>query len=97
MQATQVEIKSLELLEARIQRAVDLVKKLRDENDALRSQLASFQATASESAARVKEMDAMRVNGAKLEKELKALQQERAAVVARVDSLLESLEALPLD
>jgi len=97
MQATQVELKSLEVLESRIQRAVDVMKKLRDENESLRGQIASFQATAADSAARVKELDSMRLSGQKLERELKSLQDERKAVVARVDSLLESLDALHLD
>ena len=98
MQATTpVEMKSLEVLESRVQKAVDLVRKLRDDNDALRAQIAAIESSAAESAARSKELDAIRLTSQQMEREIKSLKDERHAVVSRVDALLKDLDALPLD
>ena len=92
-----VELRSLELLEQKIQRAVEAITRLKDENASLRTQIASFQATAADAAARTKELDTVRTNAEKLERELATLRDEKSAVIARVDGLLKDLDKLQLD
>ena len=93
----QVDLKSFEVLEQKIQRTVELVSRLKDENGSLRSQLASFQATAAENAARSRELDTVKLSAQQLEKDLRELQDERKSVLTRVDGLLANLERLQLD
>ena len=94
---TKVEMKSLEVLEQKIQRAVELVGRLRDENAALTQQLEILQASAVDGAARNRELDAMRITSQQLEKDLRQLQEERSVVLTRVDGLLQDLDRLQLD
>ncbi len=92
-----VELKSFEILEARIGKAVELVKKLREENEQLREQVSAFESAASDAAARSRELDAVRMTSQKLERELGALREEKATVVSRVDAMLKDLDRLSLD
>ena len=94
---SKVDLKPFEVLESRIQRTIELVGRLKEENSTLKSQLSSFQGAAAEAAARSKELDAVRLSSQQLEREMKELQEERRAVAARVGDLLENLERLPLD
>jgi FtsZ-binding cell division protein ZapB len=92
-----VELRSLELLEQKIQRAVEAITRLKDENASLRTQIASFQATAADAAARSRELDTARTTTQQLERELEQLRDEKASVIARVDGLLKDLDKLQLD
>ena len=92
-----VDLKSLEALEKKIQRTVDLVTRLKDENRALKSRLEEVEDMATSSKARSRELEELKVSQQQLSKELKQLQEERRTVMARVDGLLENLERLPLD
>lgn len=106
-----VELKSFEILEARINKAVELVKRLRADNDALRSEnkslgddaralrdrVASLESTAADAAVRGKELDAARLTSQQLERELAELREEKRTVVTRVDAMLADLERLSLD
>ena len=92
-----VEMKSFEILEARINKAVDLVKKLREENSTLRDKIASLESVATDAAIRGKELDAARLTGQQLQRELDSLREEKQAVVSRVDAMLKDLERLSLD
>lgn len=92
-----VEMKSFEILESRINRAVDLVKKLREENALLRDKISSLESLASDAAIRSKELDAARLTSQQLQRELDSLREEKQAVVSRVDSMLKDLERLSLD
>jgi FtsZ-binding cell division protein ZapB len=87
-----VEMKSFEILEARINKAVDLVKKLREENSILREKIGALDA-----AIRGKELDAARLTGQQLQRELDSLREEKQVVVSRVDAMLKDLERLSLD
>jgi FtsZ-binding cell division protein ZapB len=97
MQGTVVEMKSFEILEARINKAVDLVRKLREENSILREKVESLEAVAGDAAIRSKELDAARLTGQQLQRELDSLREEKMNVVSRVDAMLKDLERLSLD
>lgn len=92
-----MELKSFEILEARINRAVDLVKKLREENALLRDKISALESVASDAAVRGKELDAARLTSQQLQRELDAMREEKQAVVSRVDAMLKDLERLSLD
>jgi FtsZ-binding cell division protein ZapB len=94
---TKVDLKPLELLEQKIQRAVEAITRLKGENAALRTQIASFQATAADAEVRTRELDTARTSAQALERELASLREDRAAVIARVDGLLKDLDKLNLD
>ena len=92
-----VDLRSFEVLEAKIQKTVELVSRLKEENATLRSQLETLQDTAAESSLRAKELDGMRVTSQQLERELLQLRDERQHVLSKVDGLLTSFEKLSLD
>ena len=93
----QVDLKSLDVLEKKIQRTVDLVTRLRDENRTLKAKVDDLESKASQHAGSSRELDAMKLKEDQLQKELKGLQDERRKVLARVDGLLENLERMTLD
>jgi len=97
MQGTVVEMKSFEILEARINKAVDLVRKLREENSGLREKVDALEAVAGDAALRSKELDASRLTGQQLQREIDSMREEKQAVVSRVDAMLKDLERLSLD
>ena len=92
-----VDLKTFEALESKIQKTVELVTRLKDENSSLKSQLESLQNAAAEGAVRSRELDGMRVTSQQLEKELMSLRDERQQVLSKVDGLLSSLDKLSLD
>ena len=92
-----VDLKAFEALENKIQKAVELVVRLKEENATLRSQVDALQGSAAESAVRAKELDGMRITSQQLERELMALKDERIQVLSKVDGLLTNLERLSLD
>lgn len=92
-----LDLKSLETLETKIQRMVDLVSRLREENSGLKTRLAELELNAAEGALRGKQVESMRVTQDSLERELKSLQEERKTVLAKVDSILDDLAKLQLD
>lgn len=92
-----MELKSFEILEARINRAVDLVKKLREENLLLREKISALESVASDAAVRGKELDAARLTSQQLQREIDSMRDEKQAVVSRVDAMLKDLERLNLD
>ena len=97
MQGTVVEMKSFEILEARINKAVELVRKLREENSGLRDKVDALEAVAGDAAIRSTELDASRLTGQQLQRELDSMREEKQAVVSRVDAMLKDLERLSLD
>ena len=92
-----VDLKTFEALESKIQKTVELVTRLKDENSSLKSQLESLQNAAAEGAIRSKELDGMRLTSQQLERELMSLKDERQQVLSKVDGLLSSLDGLALD
>ena len=92
-----VDLKSLETLEKKIQRTVDLVTRLQDENRSLKSKLDELEELATSSSSRKREVDELKLSQQQLAKELRQLQDERRTVMTRVDGLLENLERLSLD
>ena len=92
-----VDLKTFEALESKIQKTVELVTRLKDENSSLKSQLESLQSAAAEGAVRSKELDGMRLTSQQLERELMSLKDERQQVLSKVDGLLSSLDGLALD
>lgn len=92
-----VDLKTFEALESKIQKTVELVTRLKDENSSLKSQLESLQNAAAEGAVRARELDGMRVTSQQLEKELMSLKDERQQVLSKVDGLLSSLDKLTLE
>lgn len=92
-----VEMKSFEILESRINRAVELVKKLREENAGLRDKVSALESVASDASIRSKELDAVRLTSQQLQRELDGMREEKQAVVSRVDAMLKDLEHLSLD
>jgi len=84
MPAAETEVDSLSHLEERIQKAVALVNRLRQEKDAALKELAATQAAHAES------QDA----NAKLAGELEALRTERHQVRARIEKLLGHIDQL---
>jgi FtsZ-binding cell division protein ZapB len=91
------EMKSFEVLESRIHQAVDLVRKLREENSILREKMSALEGSAADAAIRSKELDAARLTSQQLQRELDSLREEKQSVVSRVDSMLKDLERLSLD
>jgi chromosome segregation ATPase len=85
-------------LEDRILRAVQLVGKLKEENAALKERLSAAESEASAAtAARTDAEEALaafKVDSAKSEKELEALQIERKQVKARIEKLLGQMDLL---
>ena len=92
-----IDLKSLEVLEQKIQRTVELVSKLKDENASLKSRLKDLEVSSAESTLRSRQLESMKMTHEQLEKEVKALQEERKTVLSRVDGLLEGLAKLQLD
>ena len=84
MTAAEVEVDSLSHLEDRIQKAVALVNRLRQEKDAALKELAATQA------AHAKSQDA----NAKLVDEIEALRTERQQVRTRIEKLLGHIDQL---
>jgi FtsZ-binding cell division protein ZapB len=91
-----VDLRSFEALETKIQKTVELVSRLRDENASLRSQVDALQNAAADSSLRAKELDGMRLTSQQLERELLQLKDERQHVLSKVDGLLASFDNLEL-
>ena len=91
-----VDLRSFEALETKIQKTVELVSRLRDENSSLRSQVDALQDAAADSSLRAKELDGMRLTSQQLERELLQLKDERQHVLSKVDGLLASFDNLDL-
>jgi FtsZ-binding cell division protein ZapB len=84
MAAAELEVDSLSHLEDRIQRAVSLVNRLRQEKDAAMKELAATQAAYAES------QDA----NARLTSDVEALRTERQQVRTRIEKLLGHIDQL---
>ena len=95
--ALPVDLKAFEVLEGKIQKMIEMVTRLKHENEALRAQVESLQDAAAQGSVRSKELDGMRLTSQQLERELMALKDERQQVLAKVDVLLGSLEKLTLE
>lgn len=92
---------TFELLEEKVRKAADLVKKLRKENKSLEDDLAKSRARLQEAEKRLdaldKEVQSSAGKGHELEslqKELKALRLEREEIRRRIGKLVEVLETL---
>ena len=92
-----VDLKSFESLEKKIQKTVDLVTKLKDENRSLKAKVEELQESATSTAAKARDFESMRITHEELEKQLKELKDERRTVLERVDGLLEDLDRLQLE
>jgi len=83
-EAEEQELDPLSRLEERIQRAVSLVVKLREEKEAAEKELAEAQ----------RAVDDGRAENAKLTEELEALRSERKQVRGRLEKLLDHIDQL---
>ena len=92
-----VGLKSFEALEEKIQRAVDLVTRLKNENASLRAKMSNLELSTAEGNLRTKQFESMKVTTEQLERELKSLQDERQTVLSRIDTMLADLDKLHLD
>lgn len=85
---------SLSSLEERIQRAVQLVARLRQEREAAVAEAAEARAEAERLAEEVRALQAERAETEHLAEEVKALQAERKQVRGRIERLLEQIDEL---
>ena len=92
-----IELKSFEVLEQKIQRTVEMVGRLKDENAMLKGRLLDLETAAADSTVKGRQLETMKLSQEQLEREVKTLQDERRSVLARVDGLLEDLSKLQLD
>jgi FtsZ-binding cell division protein ZapB len=92
-----IDLKPFEVLEQKIQRTVEAVTKLKDENATLRARLSELELSAAESTTRSRQLDSMKLSHDQLEQQLRSLQDERKAVLQRVDGLLQDLSRLGIE
>ena len=92
-----LDLKSLDVLEEKIQRAVRFANRVGDENAELQQRLRALESKAENTQDRSREVETLRLTQGQLEKELKTLQSERDTVIKRVDGILENLDTLPFD
>jgi chromosome segregation ATPase len=82
---------SLDGLEERILKVVDLIHQLREENQSLRDQLTASEAEARKAKA---ELDNFQSSSSSAEKELELLRSERKQVKNRIEKLLGQMDRL---
>jgi chromosome segregation ATPase len=82
---------SLDGLEERILKVVDLIQQLREENQSLRDQLTASEAEARKAKA---ELDNFQSSSSSAEKELELLRSERKQVKNRIEKLLGQMDRL---
>jgi chromosome segregation ATPase len=82
---------SLDGLEERILKVVDLIHQLREENQSLRDQLTASEAEARKAKA---ELDNFQTSSSSAEKELELLRSERKQVKNRIEKLLGQMDRL---
>ncbi|MEM7244301.1 MAG: hypothetical protein AAF533_03100 [Acidobacteriota bacterium] len=105
------DLKSLEVLDQKIKRAVDLVTRLKSENDELSEEVASWKGKVRDTAEQGAELEQFRVDHARLSddhaalsedhqslsRKMSEMQSERKDLLDRVDGLISKLDTLPLD
>ena len=88
------ENEAFDLLEQRVQRAVELTSELRAENSRLKHDVEELRARVRLADSDREEADTMRASISRLESEVATYQKERESVRTRVERLLQQIDSL---